>query len=130
MSASLQQPIVCQATTGVQGNCSFVAPSKPSYNFTSNVCQNVLLKVRDFPAINQRIKGSFALRGAGLVIGIAQGPYFSYMARLFPIVNYIVNSLTHNIIINITRFDLVKVQRCFLFSEVEDGMKSNHTFWI
>ncbi|XP_065072219.1 tectonic-3-like [Rhopilema esculentum] len=44
VSASLQQPIVCQTTSGVQGNCSFVAPSKPSYNFTSNVCQNVLLK--------------------------------------------------------------------------------------
>ena len=44
--ATLVQPLVCETTTGVQGSCSFSSPPSPTYNFSENVCKNVLQKVR------------------------------------------------------------------------------------
>jgi len=43
--ATLEQPLVCETSTGLQGSCSFSSPPSPTYNFSENVCKNVLRKV-------------------------------------------------------------------------------------
>eukprot|EP00112_Aurelia_sp_Birch-Aquarium-sp1_P003173 Seg1354.15 transcript_id=Seg1354.15/GoldUCD/mRNA.D3Y31 product=Tectonic-3 protein_id=Seg1354.15/GoldUCD/D3Y31 len=45
VNATLLQPIICQTSTGVKGSCAFSTPPKPTYDFRSNICKNVVLKV-------------------------------------------------------------------------------------
>ena len=45
VNATLLQPIICLTSTGVKGSCDFNTPPKPTYDFTTNTCKNVVLKV-------------------------------------------------------------------------------------